>query len=130
MTKFFKYIFVIYRLLLILAILLFFIPVSMDGFEGWTTHFDIKDYLLLGYEIVTAFLLTLFLQQQNRTVRTLLLILITITLPFLLYELYEIILFEFQNSNHNDFIPLTALLLFISLSSTVWIGLFKSKIEK
>ncbi|MBE8723544.1 hypothetical protein C4F50_01200 [Flavobacterium sp. KB82] len=110
--------------------LLFFIPASMDGFEGWTTHFDIKDYLLLGYEIVTALLLTLFLQKQSRTVRILLLILITITLPFLFYGLYEIILFKFQNSNHNDFILLTALLLFISLSSTVWIGLFKSKIEK
>lgn len=126
MPKLFRYSFVVYRLLMILAIAIFFIARLMAGFAGHNTPFEITDYILLGYEIVTAFLLTLLLQKESSIVRILLLILITITLPLLFYGLYEII-FPVQKFNPNDFIPLTILILFIGLTSVVWIGLYKIK---
>ncbi|MFD1603026.1 hypothetical protein ACFSJW_07000 [Flavobacterium artemisiae] len=100
----------------------------MAGFAGHNTPFEITDYIFIGYNIVTAFLLTLFLQNQISIVRLFLLILVTIMLLLSFYGLYDLI-FPFQNFTQGDFISVFILILFIGLISTVWMGLFKSKTE-
>jgi hypothetical protein len=101
----------------------------MAGFAGHNTPLEISDYIFIVYSILTAFLLTLFLQKENSIVRILLLIVITIALLFSFYGLYDL-LFPFRTFTQNDFIPLTILLLFIGLISIVWMGLLKNKTEK
>jgi FlaA1/EpsC-like NDP-sugar epimerase len=135
MVNIYKISFQIYRAILILILPLFLFAKFMVGLAGHNPENKISDYVLIGFAILTAILLTILnknYQSKSRLVNTLritIISLVFVSIIFLFYGLYD---FTIQYLNHNfdfeDNIPVAILLVLISLSMTLLIGLIKNKV--
>lgn len=135
MKNIYKISFQIYRAILIAILPLFLFAKVMVGMAGHNPETKITDYLLIGFAILTAILLTVFHKASqsksiiNNSLRFTIISLILVSIIFLFYGLYD---FTLLYINHNfvleDNIPVTILLLLIALSTTLFIGLIKNKI--
>ncbi|QOG02055.1 hypothetical protein [Flavobacterium sp. MDT1-60] len=135
MKNIYKISFQIYRAILIASLPLFLFAKVMVGAAGHNTETRTTDYLLIGFAILTAILLTI-LNNYNQSkdiirnpLRFTIISLVLVSIIFLFYGLYD---FTLLYLNHNfvveDNIPVTILLLLIALSATLVIGLIKNKI--
>lgn len=107
----------------------------MVGAAGHNPESKISDYAFIGFAILTAILLTIFNKNYQsksmlrNTLRITIISLVFVSIIFLFYGLYY---FTIQYLNHNfdfeDNIPVAILLVLISLSATLLIGLIKNKI--
>jgi len=125
----------IYRAILILILPLFLFAKFMVGAAGHNTENKISDYAFIGFAILTAILLTILNKNYQlksilrNTLRITIISLVFVSIIFLFYGLYD---FTIQYLNHNfdfeDNIPVAILLVLISLSMTLLIGLIKNKV--
>lgn len=125
----------IYRAILILILPLFLFAKIMVGAAGHNTENKISDYAFIGFAILTAILLTILNKNYQlksilrNTLRITIISLVFVSIIFLFYGLYD---FTMQYLNHNfdfeDNIPVAILLVLISLSMTLLIGLIKNKV--
>lgn len=135
MRNIYKISFQIYRAILIAISPFFLFAKMMVGMAGHNPETKITDYLLIGFSIITAILLTVFYKaSQSKSInrnylRFSIISLVLVGIIFLFYGLYD---FTLLYLNHNfaveDNIPVTILLLLITLSTTLFIGLIKNKI--
>jgi hypothetical protein len=135
MVNIYKISFQIYRAILILILPLFLFAKLMVGAAGHNPESKISDYAFIGFVILTAILLTIFDKNYQsksmlrNTLRITIISLVFVSIIFLFYGLYD---FTIQYLNHNfdfeDNIPVAILLVLISLSATLLIGLIKNKI--
>ncbi|RKR08790.1 hypothetical protein C8C83_0379 [Flavobacterium sp. 90] len=135
MINIYKISFQIYRAILILILPLFLFAKLMVGAAGHNPESKISDYAFIGFAILTAILLTIFNKNYQsksmlrNTLRITIISLVFVSIIFLFYGLYY---FTIQYLNHNfdfeDNIPVAILLVLISLSATLLIGLIKNKI--
>ena len=107
----------------------------MVGFAGHNSETENVDYFLLAFLIITSILLAVFNRNHlaenkfKNILRNIIVGLISIGLVFLFYGLYDSwLLYSNQNFGIGDNIPVVIIILLITLSSVLLIGLLKHKL--
>jgi hypothetical protein len=135
MSRIYKVSFHIYRIILISIIPIYFFCKFIVGMAGHNSEIEITDYLLLAFAILTPTLLTVLSKTDKveialrNTLRFIIIGLVLISIGFLFYGLYDSwLLYQDQNFGIGDNIPVAIILLLITLSSILLVGLAKNKI--
>ncbi|WP_432671398.1 hypothetical protein [Flavobacterium sp. SM2513] len=107
----------------------------MVGAAGHNSKVEITDYFIFIFVILTPILLTAFKKIDNtkithrKVLRFTTIVLVTISIIFLFYGLYDFyILYQELNFGIGDNIPVAIIILLITLSSTLVVGLVKNRI--
>lgn len=135
MNKIYKISFHVYRIILILTLPLFFLAKFIVGVAGHNSRIEITDYFLLLFIILTPTLLTILNKVDKAEIvyRNILCFtvigLISISIVFLFYGLYDFwLLYYDQKFGIGDTVPVAIILLLITLSATLLVGLVKNRI--
>ena len=106
----------------------------MVGLAGHNSETENVDYLLLAFVITTSILITVLNRNHlaenkfKNILRYIIIGLISTGVVFLFYGLYDSwLLYRDQNFGIGDNIPVVIIILLITLSSILLIGLFKKK---
>ena len=135
MNRIYKISFYVYRIILVLIVPLIFFAKLMVGAAGHNSKVEITDYFIFIFVILTPILLTAFKKidhtkiTRRKILRFSTIVLVTVSIIFLLYGLYDFyILYQELNFGIGDNIPVAIIILLITLSSTLLVGLVKNRI--
>ena|GEM_PF-3552724 len=135
MNKVYKNSFNIYRAILIIAAPIFLVAHLLVGLGGHNPELKFTDYLIVGFTIITPILLTIFIKTANdkitirNTIRIAIMVLIALGIASLFYGLYDSwLLYQDQNFEIGDAIPVAIIIFLIALSSLLLAGLAKNRI--